>query len=62
MDVLNRADGLTLAYRLKYIHAPSANKTMVTIQRVEPFIPVFFAMKDIVILSSSLTMGFYKAE
>jgi hypothetical protein len=30
---------------------------MVTIQRVEPLIPVFLAMKDIVRQSSLLTMG-----
>jgi hypothetical protein len=36
-------EGLT-AYLLKYIHAVSANKTIVTIQRDEPLIPVFLAM------------------
>ena len=36
-------EGLT-AYLLKYIHAASANKTIVTIQRDEPLIPVFLAM------------------
>jgi len=35
------------AYRLKYIHAVSANKTTVTIQRDESLIPVFLAMGHI---------------
>jgi len=44
---LDWANGLTLAYRLKYIHTASANKTIVTIQRDEPLISVFFAMRHI---------------
>jgi hypothetical protein len=44
---LDWANGLTLAYRLKYIHTASANKTIVTIQRDEPLIPVFFAIRHI---------------
>jgi hypothetical protein len=32
---------------LKYIQAVSANNTMVTTQRDEPFIPVFLAMEAI---------------
>ena len=41
------ANGSTLAYRLKYIHTASANKTIVTIQRDEPLISVFFAITHI---------------
>ena len=36
-----------LAYRLKYVHAASANKTIVAIQRDESLIPVFLAMNHI---------------
>jgi len=44
---LDWANGLTLAYRLKYIHTASANKTIVTIQRDEPLISVFLAIRHI---------------
>jgi hypothetical protein len=36
-----------LAYRLKYIHAAIANKTIIAIQRDESLIPVFLAMNHI---------------
>jgi hypothetical protein len=36
-----------VAYRLKYVHAASANNTIVAIQRVESLIPVFLAMYHI---------------
>jgi hypothetical protein len=44
---LDWANGLTLAYRLKYTHTASANKTIVTIQRDEPLISVFLAIRHI---------------
>jgi hypothetical protein len=36
-----------VAYRLKYVHAASANKTIVAIQRDESLIPVFLATNHI---------------
>ncbi|MGA9801726.1 MAG: hypothetical protein WBQ46_00615 [Terriglobales bacterium] len=44
---LDWANCLALAYRLKYIHTASANKTIVTIQRDEPLISVFLAIRHI---------------
>jgi hypothetical protein len=44
---LDWANGLALAYRLKYTHTASANKTIVTIQRDEPLISVFLAIRHI---------------
>jgi len=38
--------GRPIAYFLKYVQAASANKTIVTIQRVEPLNPVFLAMSQ----------------
>ena len=43
-----------LAYRLKYIHAASANKTIIAIQRDESLIPVFLAMNHILSPTSRL--------
>jgi hypothetical protein len=59
---LDWANGLTLAYRLKYIHTASANKTIATIQRDEPLISVFLAIKayskpDIVYLRNTVSGG-----
>jgi hypothetical protein len=36
-----------VAFHLKYIHTASANKTIVTIQRDEPLISVFLAIRHI---------------
>lgn len=36
-----------MAYRLKYVQAANANKTIVRIQRAELLIPVFLAMNRI---------------
>ena len=45
---------MVLAYRLKYIHALSANKTIVATHRDELFISVFLAMSDILTSVPSL--------
>ncbi len=36
-----------VAYRLKYVHAAIANKTIVAIQRDQSLMPVFLAMNHI---------------
>jgi len=43
-----------VAYRLKYIHAAIANKTIIAIQRDESLIPVFLAMNHILSPTSRL--------
>ncbi len=51
---LDWANGLALAYRLKYIHTASPNKTIATIQSDEPLISVFLAIRHILSPTSGI--------